>query len=74
MAGCRGAGSFPSLVQWVKGSGVWCGLQWQLGFSPWPGNFHKLPVAVIKKIKLKRNKIKYMNNKDLLYSTGNYVQ
>ena len=34
-------------VQWIKGSGIpqlWCRLQLQLGFSPWPGNFHMLQV------------------------------
>lgn len=36
----------PGLVQWVKDPllQLWCRLQLQLGFDPWPGNFHVLQV------------------------------
>ena len=40
-----GTSSIPSLVQWIKDP-VWLqlrhSLQLQLGFTPWPGNFHVL--------------------------------
>ena len=41
---CRGAGSIPSPVQWVKVYGLvvakWQKLYLRLGFSPWARNFH----------------------------------
>ena len=40
---CSGTGSIPSPVQWVKDLvllELWCRLQLQLGFNPWPSNFH----------------------------------
>ena len=45
---CRGSGLIPSLVQYVKDLVLlllWHRSQLWLGFSPWPGNFHKLRVC-----------------------------
>ena len=41
------AGSIPVLAQWVKDLALmqlWCRLQLQLPFDPWPQNFHMLQV------------------------------
>ena len=52
-------GSIPSLVQGAKGFGIAaavaysCSLQLQLGFSPWPRNFHMPQVGTLKGFKLK---------------------
>ena len=40
---CGSAGSIPGLAQWVKAlvfPQLWLRLQLQLGFDPWPRNFH----------------------------------
>ena len=41
------AGSIPVLAQWVKDLALmqlWCRLQLQLPFDPWPQKFQMLPV------------------------------
>ena len=61
----------PGLAQWVKDMALlqlWLRLQLQLGSDSWPRN--SICHGVVKKIK----KIKYITNKDLLYSTENYTQ
>ena len=30
----------PDMVQWAKDTALLCRLQLQLGFDPWPWNFH----------------------------------
>ena len=48
-----GAGSFPSLVQWVKNPVLlqtWHRSQLRFEFCPWPGNFHILWVWQKKKL------------------------
>ena len=44
---CGMAGSIPSPAQWIKDvalPSLWHRSQMQLGFDPWPGNFHMLGV------------------------------
>ena len=55
---CRGMGSIPSAVQWVKDlvfPQLWHRSQMQVGLDPWPGNFHMPQVPAEKKRKKKIN-------------------
>ena len=55
MGRCGGMGSIPSLAPWLKDPvlpQLWYRSQMQLGFSPWPRNFHMLWVRPLKKKKM----------------------
>ena len=44
------------MAQWNKNPALprlWCRWQLQLGFGPWPGNFHMLQVQPLKKKKIR---------------------
>ena len=54
---CGGAGLIPGPVKQVKDPvlpQLWCSSQMQLGFDPWPANFHTPQMWPPKERKIKR--------------------